>query len=63
MRRAVALPALGEILRATAAHGGPAAIVLPLWSAAPLLSSQRVPGLSPQGSFAKRRGRASVAVS
>ena len=58
------LPALGEILRATADHGGPAAIVLPLWSAAPLLSSQRVPGLSPEGSFAKRRGRRlSVAVS
>ena len=34
------------------------------WSAAPLLSSQRVPGLSPEGSFAKRRGRRlSVAVS
>ena len=58
------LPTLGEILRATADHGGPAAIVLPLWSAAPLLSSQRVPGLSPEGSFAKRRGRRlSVAVS
>ena len=58
------LPALGEILRATADHGGPAAIVLPLWSAAPLLSSQRVPGLSPEGSFATAtRPRLSVAVS